>query len=354
MAAAAVTPRNQTRVPDSGRANTAASVPRQAGAAQLPPLEDTGATLAAPRTAAASRNHPVQANDADRDLPRVADATGAAAAESRADAAPAPQAAQPNPATTIVAPDVAPVLQRPANAVNDPARHSSTAPAPAGLANAAASRPAEAPASPEPSRLADAATPAAPGRSNGAAPAQERFSTLLAAGAERSDAAASWNINLPAAAADSGADTVRLTGQSTQWQQPLREALGERLQVQLGRNAEHAVIRLDPPMLGRIEISIRHSAGTLQVHLAASNSEVLQQLHAIGDGMRQDLSQRQYSDVSVNIAPTPRSPAAQAFSQGDADGRQRQSGRDQDEDAPNRALSEAGQPSSTFALNGLE
>lgn len=154
-----------------------------------------------------------------------------------------------------------------------------------------------------------------------------------------------------------GADTIKLNGPAQQWQEPLREALGERLQTQIGRNSEHAVIRLDPPMLGRIDISIRHTAGTLQVNVSASNTEVLRQLQGIGETMRTDLAQRQYTEVAVNISATPRSPAAQAFAEGDARG-QRQPGRQQDETEPGRALSD-GTPAdtrygSTFAMHERE
>lgn len=154
-----------------------------------------------------------------------------------------------------------------------------------------------------------------------------------------------------------GGDIIKLNGTAQQWQEPLREALGERLQTQIGRNSEHAVIRLDPPMLGRIDISIRHTAGTLQVNVSASNAEVLRQLQGIGETMRNDLAQRQYTEVAVNISATPRSQAAQAFAEGDARG-QRQPGRQQDEAEPGRALSD-GTPadtrySSTFAMHERE
>ncbi|GGC74529.1 flagellar hook-length control protein FliK [Undibacterium terreum] len=144
------------------------------------------------------------------------------------------------------------------------------------------------------------------------------------------------------------ADTVKLSGSPAQWQQPLREALGDRLQMQLARNSEQAVIRLDPPMLGRIEISIRHEAGALQVNMSASNNEVLRQLHGIGDSLRQDLSHRQYTDVAVTVTAAPRSNSAGT----DADGRQRQAanGRDQEENIPGRALSDIEQAASGFAM----
>ena len=155
------------------------------------------------------------------------------------------------------------------------------------------------------------------------------------------------------AAATPGAETIKLNGPAQQWQEPLREALGERLQTQIGRNSEHATIRLDPPMLGRIEISIRHTAGALQVNVTASNSEVLRQLQGIGENMRSDLAQRQYTDVAVTISATPRSPAAQAFAEGDARG-QRQPGRQNDDAEPGRALSDGSTAATTYAMHERE
>ena len=152
------------------------------------------------------------------------------------------------------------------------------------------------------------------------------------------------------ATATPGAETIKLNGPAQQWQEPLREALGERLQTQIGRNSEHATIRLDPPMLGRIEISIRHTAGALQVNVTASNSEVLRQLQGIGENMRSDLAQRQYTDVAVTISATPRSPAAQAFAEGDARG-QRQPGRQNDDAEPGRALSDGSTAATTYAMH---
>lgn len=194
----------------------------------------------------------------------------------------------------------------------------------------------------------------------GAADAEPGTGSGHAAAAAAATPAASLGL---AAAATAGAlpaqggDVVKLNGTAQQWQEPLREALGERLQAQIGRNSEHAVIRLDPPMLGRIDISIRHTAGTLQVNVAASNPEVLRQLQGIGENMRTDLAQRQYTDVAVTISATPRSPAAQAFAEGDARG-QRQPGRQHDDAEPGRALSDeslSGAPyGSTYAMHERE
>jgi flagellar hook-length control protein FliK len=158
----------------------------------------------------------------------------------------------------------------------------------------------------------------------------------------------------PAAAAPA-ADTVKLAGPPTAWRQSLQEALGERLHVQVGKGIEQAVIRLEPPQLGRIDIAIRHSAGTLEVNISATNGEVLRQLQTVSDNLRSDLSQRQFSEVAVTVAPAPKNGAAPF---GDPQqGRGRQQDREQEDNQPGRALAEAGNTSSAssiFSLGGRE
>jgi flagellar hook-length control protein FliK len=190
-----------------------------------------------------------------------------------------------------------------------------------------------------------AATPAA---ALPAADTAARFEAVPAAGT----GALALGALAPAPAPGQDLPTVlKLSGTPPDWQQPLREALGERLQLQLGRNADQAVIRLDPPMLGRIEISIRHAGGALEVNISATHGEVLRQLNTISDSMRNDLAQRQFTEVAVSVVAAPRSGAAPS---GEQQGRQRQSGAGQDEAGPGRGLAEAGQPSSAFSLNGRE
>lgn len=122
----------------------------------------------------------------------------------------------------------------------------------------------------------------------------------------------------------------------------LEVALGDRLQLQITQRSEHAVIRLDPPSMGTIEIVIQREAGNLQVHLRASNAEVARQLHGIGDSLRQDLVHRQQGDVSVHVSDGSREQSASQQGQ-----RQSQSQRE----APGRALSESNEESSkSFTL----
>jgi flagellar hook-length control protein FliK len=164
-------------------------------------------------------------------------------------------------------------------------------------------------------------------------------------------------VNAPTAAAPRAESSVTLAGPPTAWRQTLHEALGERLNLQVGRGMEQATIRLEPPMLGRIEIAIRHAGGSLEVNITATHAEVLRQLNTVSDNLRNDLAGRQYSEVSVNVAAAPRAAAnAQAGGQPGADsqGRGRQSGQEQDERTPGQALAEANAPrkDKPFSLNG--
>jgi len=97
-------------------------------------------------------------------------------------------------------------------------------------------------------------------------------------------------------------ESVRLpAGDTSLWQRPLAQALGDRLQVQASQGIEQARIRLEPPALGRIEIVLRQEGNQLQVQLSASHADVVRQLQAMGEGMRQELSQKQGTQVSVQV-----------------------------------------------------
>jgi flagellar hook-length control protein FliK len=148
--------------------------------------------------------------------------------------------------------------------------------------------------------------------------------------------------------AQPAADTVKLAGPPTAWRQSLQETLGDRLNVHVANNVQQATISIEPPQLGRIDIAIRHSAGTLEVNISASNGDVLRQLQTVSDNLRNDLSQRQYTEVAVTVTATPKNNAA-PFGDPQQQGRGRQQGRDQDNE-PGRGLAEAGNPASVFNL----
>jgi type III secretion system needle length determinant len=192
--------------------------------------------------------------------------------------------------------------------------------------------PAVCPVRAEPAAPAEEPAAAIPVRAAAVAPAEQGKTTEFHLDDTRAPVAGA--VSRPQAA-DDGLPAVKLSPTTpTQWRQPLAEALGDRLQLNLQRGSDQAVIRLEPPQLGRIEIAIRHEAGALQVHLSATHHEVVRQLNTIGDSLRQDLGQRQYGDVSVVVSD------AGAMGR-DADGRSRGRQPEQDNTDPNRALAEA-------------
>ncbi len=134
-------------------------------------------------------------------------------------------------------------------------------------------------------------------------------------------------------------------GKSASWGESLRSALGERLQLQSAHGMDKALIRLDPPRLGALEISIRHEGGGLSVQLTASNPDVVRQLQAIGEGLRQDLAQRQFSQVSVDVRE-----GQAGAGQGQGQGQGRQGGQQYSGQAPGKALAEADIPGEVFEL----
>ena len=282
---------------------------------------------------------------------------GAAAAAAQAAATPAPVSAAPagTPQNIYAMANSAALGAQVQQSQSD-----APAPAPAASAAAAASAAPAPTAAPAPAADSAAFTPALPralprSADLASAPAADYSASAAAAsGAVKDDSitrssaptpapvAGNVGFSQAAPAATPAAAVVKLAGSPEQWQQPLREALGDRLQVQLQRNNDHAVIRLEPPNMGSIEISIRHSGGSLQVNLSANHSEVLRQLNTIGDSVRQDLSTRQYADVSVTVS------SSRAQAQADTGGRGGQQREQEEGRTPGRALS--GDEATTFAM----
>lgn len=140
--------------------------------------------------------------------------------------------------------------------------------------------------------------------------------------------------------------SAHASGTATRTPQALVDALGERIEWQLKTGSERAVIRLDPPMQGQLEITIRRDAGVVQVHLSATHGDVVKQLQTISDTLRQELTGRQTGDVVVVVSQ--HNPGGR-----DGDGRGRQPGQNPEQAEPGRALAEAesGQPGARFALS---
>lgn len=118
-----------------------------------------------------------------------------------------------------------------------------------------------------------------------------------------------------------------------QWREPLLNTLGERVQWQMHKGIDQAVIRLEPPHLGRVDIVIRQADGVMQVHLSATHQDVVQQLQGVSDGLKQELSMRQTAEVNVQVSDQSR---GSDMNQG-----QGRNQKDEPTRSPGRALGEA-------------
>lgn len=253
------------------------------------------------------------------------------------------------------APDAAPLAAAAAAPVELPLAALARPAAPAGQLQQAAV-PAQTGEAAQPARAAAPQAPVA----TAAAASQPAPAQGESAGSEVQAAnTGAFGVAAPqSGAAPRESSTLALSGPPTAWRQTLQEALGERLNLHIGKNAEQAVIRLEPPMLGRVEISIRHAAGSLEVNITATHGEVLRQLNTVSENLRNDLAGRQYSDVSVNVSQAPRAQAmAQSGAGLNADaqggrGRQQEQQQDQQARQPGAALLEAHQPNTAFSLSG--
>ncbi|GGX82782.1 hypothetical protein GCM10011290_07860 [Vogesella alkaliphila] len=109
----------------------------------------------------------------------------------------------------------------------------------------------------------------------------------------------------------------------------LHQLLAQRLAVQSSHGIDRALIRLDPPSFGSLEIALRHEGGHLTVQLTASNGDMARQLQGIGDLLRQELGNRQFQSVQLEVR----------HGAGDGQGGQQQGRREPEQQAsPGRAL----------------
>jgi len=79
----------------------------------------------------------------------------------------------------------------------------------------------------------------------------------------------------------------------------LKKALAGRLEMQIDRRVQRATIRLDPPNLGKLDISIHFESGKLQVQIQAAQPEVTRLLQQVSQEMRASLSE--HNNVQVNV-----------------------------------------------------
>lgn len=91
----------------------------------------------------------------------------------------------------------------------------------------------------------------------------------------------------------------QLTNNTSEWGQRLLHVLSDKVNLQIGQQVQRAQIRLDPPQLGSIDISISVEGDKTTVHLVAGNAQIREAMQQTLDQLRQSLSQT--GDVTVEV-----------------------------------------------------
>ncbi len=86
------------------------------------------------------------------------------------------------------------------------------------------------------------------------------------------------------------------------WSQQLLAPVSQRLQFQASQGIQHASMRLDPPEMGKIELTLKMDGDKLNVQVNASNPAVRDALAAGLDRLKQDLSTQTFNQVSVDVS----------------------------------------------------
>ena len=96
--------------------------------------------------------------------------------------------------------------------------------------------------------------------------------------------------------------TLKLDTETSRWTQQLQSALGDRLQLQVKNQIQRATIRLDPPDMGKIDISLQMDNGRIQVQINASHAEVYRALQQTSNDLRQTLTDQNFVQVNVQVS----------------------------------------------------
>lgn len=94
---------------------------------------------------------------------------------------------------------------------------------------------------------------------------------------------------------------VKLPDNQTQWGQQLMSLLHDKVELQVNQQVKQAHIRLDPPELGRLELTVRVEGDRLNVQLNATNPAVRDALIQSMERLRMSLAPHHSGGVDVNV-----------------------------------------------------
>lgn len=94
---------------------------------------------------------------------------------------------------------------------------------------------------------------------------------------------------------------VRVDNSQAHWARELMAALAERVEMQISQQIKEARIRLDPPELGRLQLTVRLDGDRLSVHLNASHAQTREALQHQQERLRADLAGEYGHGVEVTV-----------------------------------------------------
>ncbi|WP_068978404.1 flagellar hook-length control protein FliK [Aeromonas sp. EERV15] len=94
---------------------------------------------------------------------------------------------------------------------------------------------------------------------------------------------------------------ARLSDNQTQWGQQLVDLLRDKVELQVNQQVKQAHIRLDPPELGRLELTVKLDGDRLNVQLNVTNPAVRDALIQSMERLRMSLAPHHAGGVEVNV-----------------------------------------------------
>ncbi len=94
---------------------------------------------------------------------------------------------------------------------------------------------------------------------------------------------------------------VKLDSQQQSWSKQLCNVLQDRIEMQINQHIKQAKIRLDPPELGRLDLTVRFDGDRLSVVVNSSNASVREALQDSLANLRGGLTDQFGAGVDVNV-----------------------------------------------------
>ena len=109
-------------------------------------------------------------------------------------------------------------------------------------------------------------------------------------------------MNTPVTESTALERTLKLQGPETKWGEQLLLALRDNVNLQMQQRVQNTTIRLDPPELGMMEITLIHEQGRLNVQISAQHSDVVRLLQQTSERLRHELVAQNFTQVDVEIS----------------------------------------------------